>query len=118
MKHLWLLGLLAFGCGKAIPVVAAPVTLSVQGDKLTLRPAAGGRINARLAPTIELASGERIVFDQGALDSDSAYFAEPPTASFRSGTALLGILRVGVCPAGLAVCQSFELPVDQLLTAP
>jgi hypothetical protein len=81
-------------------------------------PAPGARINARLKPTIELPNGTRIVFDQGRVDADSAYFAEPPRAANPSGAIPEGTLRIGICPAGLEVCQSLELPVSEIAASP
>lgn len=97
----------------------APVRLEVGVEGLSLHPAIGVRINAKVKPTLELTDGGRITFDQGAVDADSAYFAEPPRAAFHpTGGSVSGTLRVGVCPAGMSVCQSLTLPVSGPLATP
>ena len=98
-----------------VHLVGAP---SVDGYQITLIPAPGARINARLGPVLELAGGERVQFDQARLTEDSAYFAAPPTATLERGWHhLKGILRVGVCPAGLNVCRALVIPIDTAFTS-
>lgn len=113
------LGLLA-ACAVAAPPRPAPVQLEAAatraGYRLSLIPAPGARINARLKPVLELTDGTRLQFDAPALTADSGYFAEPPVIGLeRRPGRLRGLLRVGVCPAGLNVCESLALPVDQPL---
>ena len=114
---------LVTSCARS-PEASTHVSMAVSADGagffLRLVPAAGARINAKLAPTLELVDGGRISFTIGAVDADSAYFVEPPTARIGSdGQTLDGTLRVGICPAGLNVCQSLELPVAaSVITAP
>ena len=94
----------------AVRLVATAIA---SGFRLTLLPAPGARINARLKPVLELDGGQRLQFDAASITADSAYFAVPPTAELRSRRARLqGVLRVGVCPAGLNVCRSLAVPVD------
>jgi hypothetical protein len=88
-------------------------TAIASGFRLTLLPAPGARINARLKPVLEMDGGQRLQFDAASMTADSAYFAVPPTAELRSSRASLqGVLRVGVCPVGLNVCRSLAVPVD------
>ena len=114
------LAALANAC--ASPPAAPPAavrlvaTAIAPGFRLTLLPAPGARINARLRPVLEVDGGPRLQFDAVSMTADSAYFAVPPVAELRSTSARLrGILRVGVCPAGLNVCRSLAIPVDLLL---
>lgn len=98
------------------PLVRLTATASSTGFRLTLVPAPGARINARLKPVLELEGGSRIQFDHPALTADSAYFAAPPTAEFLGASAeLKGVLRVGVCPAGANVCRSLAIAIHELL---
>ena len=80
--------------------------------RMTLVPAAGARINARLKPVLELADGTRVQFDSQLLTADSAYYAGQPEASMASRGRIEGTLRVGVCPAGLDACLALALPID------
>lgn len=91
---------------------------SVNGYRLTLIPATGARINARLRPVLELDGGGRVQFDQAMLTPDSAYFAAPPEATLGRGWRhLKGVLRVGVCPAGLNECRALVIPIDTAFTS-
>ncbi len=111
------LAALASGCAirpadqpAAVRLVATAVA---SGFPLTVLPALGVRINARLKPVLEMDGGQRLQFDAVSVTADSAYFAVPPTAELRWRPARLrGVLRVGVCPAGLNVCRSLAIPVD------
>jgi hypothetical protein len=109
---------LCFGCA-ASPAESEPAlvhlegTASGEGYRLTLVPAPGARINARLHPVLELEGGRWVQFDQAMLSPDSSYFAAPPEAILdRAGPHLKGILRVGVCPAGLNLCRALQIPID------
>ena len=85
-----LMALSSAGCAtrRALPpealvhLVGAP---SVSGYRLTIVPAPGARINARLPPVLELESGERVQFDEAQLTPDSSYFAAPPEATLERG---------------------------------
>lgn len=97
----------------AEPLVHLAGAPSVEGYRLTLIPAPGARINARLHPVLELEGGGRLQFDQSSLTADSAYFAAPPAAILTSGWQhLKGTLRVGVCPAGENLCRALVIPID------
>jgi hypothetical protein len=109
------------GCA-ARPTESEPALVYLQGIpsaggyRLTLVPAPGAKINARLPPVLELEGGRRVQFDQTLLTPDSAYFAAPPGATLeRAGPHLKGVLRVGVCPAGLNLCRALQIPIDTTL---
>ena len=94
----------------AVRVSAEPVA---GGIRLALQPEAGARINARAKPALELANGTVLRFDSPHLTSDSAYFAEPPTALAPRGANLRhATLRASICPAGERYCRELVLPVD------
>jgi len=76
------------------------VSYSPAGDstRLTLIPSAGVRINARLKPALELPDGTVLRFDSPRLTSDSAYFAEPPSALVAGPRKdVRGRLRASIC---------------------
>ncbi|MEO8449980.1 MAG: hypothetical protein ABI647_09330 [Gemmatimonadota bacterium] len=120
MSAAWLLLLVCVACAHPPATRAELVSLHNrrvgEGQELWLQPAAGARINARLKPVIELDSGGRVEFSAAGITEDSAYFTEPPRAHLGpAARSVKGILRVGVCPAGLNVCQSLALPIDRSL---
>jgi hypothetical protein len=100
------------GCGR--PAAAPPPPLRVVADTggstthLTLWAAPHLRINARLAPALELPDGAVLRFG-GPRTADSAYFAAPPTAELPRGAALRGRLRASVCREDEEVCRSIIL---------
>ncbi len=75
--------------------------------RLTLLPAPGARINARLAPALERADGTVLHFHGSGVTADSSYFTAPPTLEVAGDPA--GVIRASVCPAGEAVCRRVEL---------
>lgn len=83
------------------------------GSDRTLRldPAPGARINALLPPVLTLNGGERFAFDNDSLTADSSYFIGHPTTVIGATTARRATLNASVCPAGLRVCLSVELPI-------
>lgn len=114
-----LAGLFLLACA-APPPDPQPVTLEgvtgPSGSTLHLIAAPGVRVNARLKPALELNDGRNIRFDARNLTPDGAYFAEPPHADVPGAqAAVLGTLRVSVCPAGAAYCQTIEVPVNRSL---
>ena len=121
-----LVGLLAaaavLGCGtvRRIDHRLASLELAPTGSDLllTLRPAPGAKINALAKPTLELDDGRLITLEAPGLTPDSAYFSTPPTARLALPERLEGILRVGVCPAGLSVCQTISIPVHETFALP
>lgn len=107
----WIAGLLIgglAGCAATASVDDGLVRLDMVSSggttTFTLEPAAGVRINALLLPTIELATGARIVLDAASRTEGDAYFRDPPSARV-SGGVPAGSLRAGVCPAGVSACQ-------------
>jgi hypothetical protein len=92
---------LLVSCSSA-PDSPAPlrVVYAPAGDstRLTLVPSAGFRINARLKPALELPDGTVLRFDSPSLTADSAYFAEPPSASMAGPRhEAKGTLRASIC---------------------
>ena len=73
--------------------------------RLTLIAAAHYRINARLTPALELRDGRVLRFD-GIRTPDSAYFAEPPAATWGDAEIPHGRLRASVCRDDESVCRS------------
>ena len=100
----------------AIVARSAQVSLEASGaggDRiLRLHAAPGARINARLAPVLELHDGTRITFASAVLTADSSYFAESPKAVLSRQRARGGTLRASVCPADVRVCLSVVLDVE------
>jgi hypothetical protein len=94
---------------------AAPVSLqaSSRGGEavLALVPADDLRLNARVAPAIELAAGGMVRLARGRVSMDSSYFLEPPWQVRPSGIPIRGTLRVSFCRPDEAVCRSATLPV-------
>ncbi len=96
------------------PPVPGPlsVTTSPAGPdtRVTLVAAPGLKVNARLAPALELADGRVLRFDAAARTADSAYFAEPATALLPGRrTAVHGTLRASVCRDDEQVCRSVTI---------
>jgi hypothetical protein len=110
MAGLLLMLVAAIACGRS-PGGSAPLRLETtpsEGDtRLTIIPANGLKISARLAPALELAEGTVLRFASEALTPDSAYFAEPPNAILGGRHPQVhGKLRASICDAGAAVCRS------------
>ncbi len=87
------------GCA-ADPAAPLGVEYSPAGDstRLTLVPASGVRINARLKPALELPDGTVLRFDSPRLTADSAYFAERPSALVAGPRKdVRGTLRASIC---------------------
>jgi hypothetical protein len=76
-------GLAAAACGRppAEPAALRVATAPAGADtRLILHAEPGLKINARLAPALELADGTVLRFDAAERTADSAYFVTPPTA--------------------------------------
>jgi len=102
-----------FGC-RASPPRDALLSLSagVEGPdtRLTLHAAPHLRISVRPAPALELAGGTVLRFAGSALTTDSAYFAEAPTALLRGHhNRVRGTLRASVCQDNELICRSVKL---------
>lgn len=78
--------------------------------QVTLHAAPHLKINARLAPALELAGGTVLRFAGTHLTPDSAYFAEPPSALLTGRHDVVhGTLRASVCRDDEQVCRSLTL---------
>jgi hypothetical protein len=75
-------------------------------------PAPGFRINARVPPALELGSGAVIRLAAGRVSADSSYFVEPPWVVRPVGERLRGVLRVSFCRDSEALCRTASLPID------
>jgi hypothetical protein len=85
------------------------VVTSIAGadTRVELRAAPHLKINARLAPALELDDGTILRFTAHRLTPDSAYFAEPPSALLAGRhDRLHGTLRASVCRDDESVCRS------------
>jgi hypothetical protein len=98
------------GC-RAVSRHEAPLSLTAapQGPdtRITLHAEPHLKINARLAPALELRDGTVLRFAGTRLTPDSAYFAEPPSAVLpgRHGQ-VHGTLRASVCRDDQQICRS------------
>lgn len=114
-RELVTLGLLSLlvGCApRPKPAGALDLeTTRVGADtRLTLLPAPGLRLNARLKPALELSDGRVLRFDSPHLTPDSAYFAEPPSVLAPGiHSQLHGKLRASVCDVGETLCRSIVI---------
>lgn len=96
------------------PIEPAPLhvttTSSGPDTRLTLHAEPGLKINARLAPALELPDGTVLRFDAAERTADSAYFAVPPAARLAGRHAEVhGTLRASVCREDELVCRSVTL---------
>jgi hypothetical protein len=96
--------------------VAPKAPLSVESvpegkvTRLVLHASSGLKVNARLAPALELGNGRVVRFHSDRLTSDSAYFAEPPFALVPDRQRPVhGTLRASVCDSGATVCRAMVL---------
>lgn len=86
-------------------------TAEARGVRLTLIPAPGARINARLRPALERPDGSVLRFDSPAVTPDSSYYTAPPELVLPEGKAEAGIVRASVCPSGESVCRVVSVNV-------
>ena len=105
------LALAALGCTASAP---GPVRLATAGagpdTRVTLIAEPGLKVNARLAPALELPDGTVLRFGAARLTEDSAYFAEPATALIPGHHRRLhGTLRASVCRDDERLCRSLTL---------
>jgi hypothetical protein len=103
--------LAVLACGGERPAAAFRVTTAAAGadTRLTLHAAPDYKVNARLAPALELPDGTVLRFD-AARTADSAYFAEPAQALLAGRHARVhGTLRASVCRQDELVCRSLTL---------
>jgi hypothetical protein len=104
------------GCDQP-PRAEAPLhlTTSVAGPdtRVTLHADPHLKINARLAPALELAGGSVIRFSAAKLTADSAYFAEPPSALLAGHhDRVHGTLHASVCGVDEQVCRTVTVVLD------
>jgi hypothetical protein len=105
-------GILVPACHDEPALLHVESALVPAGARLTLVPAPGVRINARLKPALELPDGTILRFDSDSLTADSSYFSAVPTAVIPGVRGdVHGHLRASVCPAGKNVCMSVELEI-------
>lgn len=78
--------------------------------RVTLHAGSGLKVNARLAPALELPDGGVLRFDSPRRTADSAYFAEPPSALWAGRhRSAHGRLRASVCYDRELVCRTLTL---------
>ena len=105
------LALAGLACGGERPAAPFRVTTTAAGadTRLTLIAAPGYKVNARLAPALELPDGTVLRFD-AARTADSSYFAEPVHALVAGRhVEVHGTLRASVCRQDELVCRSLTL---------
>jgi hypothetical protein len=105
------LALALLACGGERPPAPFRVTTTAAGadTRLTLLAAPGYKVNARLAPALELPDGTVLRFD-AVRTSDSSYFAVPARALLAGRHAQVhGTLRASVCRQDELVCRSLTL---------
>jgi hypothetical protein len=96
------------------PASSGPLSLTTAAagadTRVTLVAAPGLKVNARLAPALELADGTVLRFSNAHLTADSSYFAEPPTTLLRGRRGTVhGTLRASVCRENEQVCRTLTL---------
>jgi hypothetical protein len=106
---------LAAACSRP-PTESGPleVTTAPSGPdtRLTLHAGPHLKINARLAPALELEDGTVLRFRAGLRTADSAYYAEPPSAVLAGRHARVhGILRASVCRDDDQVCRAVRIEI-------
>ena len=78
--------------------------------RVTLVAEPGLKVNARIAPALELADGSILRFGAARVTADSAYFVEPPSAVLAGRHERVhGTLRTSVCREDEQVCRSLTL---------
>ena len=97
------------GTGSA-PLLGVVSEHSAGITTLTLVPAPGIRVNARVKPALELPDGTVLRFDSPHQTPDSSFFTRPPTLSLPGEQPRAeGTLRASVCQADELVCRSVVL---------
>jgi hypothetical protein len=101
----------ALGCGASAPTPLSIATSRAGPDtRVTLIAEPGLKVNARLAPALELPDGRVLRFHAARLTEDSAYFAEPPSAIVPGHPDHVhGTLNASVCREDELVCRSVRL---------
>jgi hypothetical protein len=98
------------------PVRSGPLQListpSGPDTRVTLHADSGLKVNARLAPALELGDGSVLRFDAGRRTPDSAYFAEPPSALWAGRhRSAHGTLHASVCYEHERVCRRLTVKI-------
>jgi hypothetical protein len=106
---------LAAACSRP-PADPAPIQIATSpfgpNTRLTLHAAPHLKINARLAPALELEDGTVLRFRTGLRTADSAYYTEPPSAVLPGRHARVhGILRASVCRDDEQVCRAMRVEI-------
>jgi hypothetical protein len=99
---------LAAACSRTAAEPALYLTTTGAGPdtRLTLHAAPHLKINARVAPALELGDGTVLRFRTGLRTADSAYYTEPPSAVLAGRhTRVHGTIRAGVCRDDEQVCR-------------
>jgi hypothetical protein len=92
-----------------LQVTTAP---SGPDTRVTLHAGPHIKINARLAPALEMEDGTVLRFHTGRLTADSAYFAEPPSAVLAGRHARVhGALRASVCRDDEQACRAVRVEI-------
>jgi hypothetical protein len=106
--------LLSSACGREHAADPVQLRLGARGEErvLSVVPASGYRINGRVPPALELATGEVVRLAGGRVSPDSAYFLEAPWALAPAAGPLRGTLRASVCRADESLCRIALVPVD------
>jgi hypothetical protein len=99
--------------GTAQRPIRVTTRAELAGTRLVLEAGPHLKINARLAPALELDGGGTVVrFTARRLTPDSAYFAEPPSATLPGRhPAVHGTLRASVCRDDEQVCRSVRVRI-------
>ena len=110
---LLLLSAAALGC-RSSPPTDAPLRLTTStaghDTRVILHAGPHLKINARLAPALELPGGTVLRFAADRLTPDSAYFAESPSALLAGRhDRVHGTLHASVCRDDEQVCRSLTL---------
>jgi hypothetical protein len=111
---LGLVGLLGGCADRGTPAPLALTTAPAGADtRITVTPAPGLKINARLKPALEMADGRVLRFDSPELTSDSAYFTAPPSVLVAGHhDRVQGTLHASICAVDEQVCRSVTVRLD------
>jgi hypothetical protein len=114
LRQAWATLVVVAACGPSRPPAPVELQERSRGGEVILAvvPNQGLRLNARVPPAVELASGDVLRLARGRISKDSSYFLEPPWEVRPEGVAIRGTLRVSYCPPDEPVCRSMTIPVD------
>jgi hypothetical protein len=108
--------LAAVAACSAAPPADAPLRLTTAplgaGTRLILHAAPHLKVNARVAPALELGDGTVLRFLAGRRTADSAYYTEPPSALLPGRHERVhGTLRASVCRDDERICRSLRVEI-------